>query len=241
MRGTGVADERAMHPWLPLVSSLLVGAASAPHCFAMCGPLAAFASRTEHGFERARFLRHQLGRLVAYALLGAIAAGSGAWIARALAPDWVALVLGFGLAAGMIAMAVELTLPRGRPLAKAVRLGTAPRTPLVVRVLGRLPREPMLVGAISALLPCGALYAALLVASSAGSAWVGALSMAVFALVSGIGLVGAGLVARSMRSVSARRALGVVLVLGAVFVVARPLVRSLSRDTTPACGSHQAD
>jgi hypothetical protein len=96
----------------------------------------------------------------------------------------------------------------------------------------------MLVGAVSGLLPCGALYSAVLIASSAGSAAWGAVSMAAFAAASGVGLLGAGLVSRAARSVGARRVLGLALVLGAVLVVARPLAQVLAPDASPSCGTH---
>ena len=223
-----------MSAWLAIALGLAAGASSAPHCFAMCGALATFASGNDASARSARLARHQLGRLVAYAFLGAVAAGSGAWIASMLAPRWASIVLGALLGAGMLAMAVELGLP-ARGAARPIMIGRAPRTPLVTRVLGRLPRDPVLVGAVSALLPCGALYGGLLTASGTGGAALGALCMSAFAIASGVGLIAAASFASYARSATARSVVALALVVGAMLVIARPIVTALQPDARAAC------
>jgi sulfite exporter TauE/SafE len=223
-----------MNAWWAIASGLALGIASAPHCFAMCGPLAAFAAGTEPSTRATRIARHQLGRLLAYAALGAVAAESGAWVARLVAPRWMSIVLGALLALGMLATAFELT--RGRRASRPVALGRAPRTPLVARVLNRLPREPMLVGAVAALLPCGSLYGGLLAASGTGSAANGAWAMAAFALASGVGLVAATSLASRASSLTARRVLASALVVGAMLVALRPIaVATQPSSATSVC------
>lgn len=228
-----------MDPWLSIVSGLVAGAASAPHCLAMCGPLAAFAvggapPDGSASLDRTRAARHQLGRFLSYCALGAVAGGSGGAVARALAPGWVSLVLAVVLAIGMIWSAFRLARP-ARGAAPLIVLGTRPRTPLVVRVLGKLPREPMLVGALSAVLPCGALYSALLIAASAGGPAWGAASMGAFAASSGVGLLAAGWIARAQRSPTGRRGIAAVLLVGALIVVARPVASVVAEGAAPAC------
>jgi sulfite exporter TauE/SafE len=223
-------------PLLAIASGLVAGAASAPHCLGMCGPLAVFAAGSAPTRDHARIARHQLGRLLAYAALGAVAGGSGGAIVRALAPGWVSLALAILLAIGMSIAAIRLVRP-ARAAARPLSIGTRPRTPLVVRVLGRLPREPMLIGALSALLPCGALYAALVIAASAGTSAIGAATMAAFAVTSGIGLLAAGWIARRASSPRARHTIAALLAVGAMIVVARPVAQALQRDAEapPAC------
>lgn len=219
---------------MSIVSGLIAGAASAPHCLAMCGPLAAFAAGPAPTVDHGRIARHQLGRLVAYAALGAAVGASGGALARALAPDWASLALGLVLAAGMVMMAVRLVRP-STGAARPITIGRRAHTPLITRVLGRLPREPMLIGALSAVLPCGALYSALLIAASAGSGASGAASMAAFAVTSGVGLLAAGWLARKPRSERGRRGIAAILMVGALIVVARPLAHALAPDAPPAC------
>src|SRR5205085_6012188 len=55
-------------------------------------------------------------------------------------------------------------------------------------VLGRARRHPMLLGALSALLPCGVLAAGAMLAASAGSAAAGAASMAGLAVANGVAI-----------------------------------------------------
>jgi sulfite exporter TauE/SafE len=109
----------------------------------------------------------------------------------------------------------------------------ATRGSAALRALGE---HPFLVGLGTALLPCGALAAAVLIAASTGTAPLGALSMLAFSVVSGVGLVGAAWlferISRRPRPATSR-ALAVVLALGAVMFVIRP-VHAL-RHGEPAC------
>jgi sulfite exporter TauE/SafE len=101
-----------------------------------------------------------------------------------------------------------------------------------------LPTEPAAYGVITALLPCGALYAALLVAASAASPAGGALSMIVFALTSSVGLLAFGWFARRSSRASAgswRRALAVALLVGAVLLAIRPIGALTADEPSHAC------
>jgi sulfite exporter TauE/SafE len=73
--------------------------------------------------------------------------------------------------------------------------------------------------------PCGALYAALLVAAGTASPWAGAGAMLGFALTSSLALGALGWVARlsSTMDLHTRRVLGAALVVGAIVLVVRPL------------------
>lgn len=221
--------------WMPVVSGLAAGAASAPHCLAMCGPLAIYASRRD---DSAAMARYQVGRLLAYASLGSLAGWSGRVVANSLASQsWVQLLLSAFLAGGMLIMALRLvrpTLPSG-----LIRLGRGPKLSLASKLFQWLPHDPVWLGAISALLPCGALYSALLIASSAGSASGGAASMSAFAMSSGLGLISAGWVARLQTSKSGRIAIASLLVFGSIAVIARPTYAAITGDPT-ACHNPDA-
>jgi sulfite exporter TauE/SafE len=226
------------HTWLVIVSGLLAGAASAPHCFAMCGPLALFSvAGGARGSAPARIARYQLGRLGAYAVVGAIAGVSGGALTAWLAPRPTAIALALVVAAAMIFAAIRLvrTSP-GKPL---VTLRTQrSRPPLSARIFAYVPREPLWIGAFSALLPCGALYTAVLLAVGAGAWTSGALVMIAFAITSGLGLLASAAIGeRARTSKLGRRILAAVLIAGALVVVLRPV---LSEDGAAAChGAHQ--
>lgn len=225
------------------------GLASVPHCTAMCGPLAAYACSGRPGVSGQG--RYQAGRLVSYSVLGAIAGAIGGATAVSLPSAWGAALLSWSLALGLGLAALRLWRRPEQPL---ISLRTQKETAPVStgsRVLGALGRHPFLVGLGTAVLPCGALAAAVLIAASSGSALLGALSMLAFSIVSGVGLVGATWVferfARRPRP-STSRILAVVLALGSIMFIIRP-VHALRHDDPAAChapahdhtGHHHSD
>jgi sulfite exporter TauE/SafE len=223
-----------------IVSCVLLGLASAPHCAAMCGPACAAATCAggQPGTRTASLSFHG-ARTASYAAVGALAgAGVAAAtlaepLAPALRPFWVllhcaALALGLWLAA------------TGRQPGWMTWLG-ASRQPLAAVAGGwqtvALKRRGWTAGAAGAMWaawPCGMLQAALVVAALCRSPASGALAMGGFALASAPGLLvtpwvlawlhrggerraawGAGLVRLGVR------AAGVALAGGALFALNR--------------------
>lgn len=171
-----------------LLSALLMGLAGTPHCLAMCGAACAAA-----GGGRRGLLPLHLGRLLAYAAAGAVAAASVGSLATlgqavaALRPIWTLVhvaALGLGL----------YLLWRGMQPAWMERLGTARGPALVAHRGGQwqtigLPARHFGAGLAWVAWPCGLLQSALLVAALANNAWQGAAVMATFAAASAAGLV----------------------------------------------------
>ena len=169
------------------VTALLMGLAGGPHCVAMCGAACAGLGQAA-GERRVQALTaFQLGRLVGYSLLGALAAmsvqGLG-WLttqSAAIRPLWTLLHL------AAMALGVLLMLQARQPVwldQSARRLWAAVRRFHERR--GML--APLTVGALWALMPCGLLYSALMVAALTSHAVDGALTMALFALGSSVSL-----------------------------------------------------
>ena len=125
----------------------------------------------------------------------------------------------------------------GRRLLSFAGVGMPSRsgaTHVIARVLALAPREPSIVGALTALLPCGALYTAVLIAAGTGAWHEGALAMSAFALASGVGLASSAFFGQRARvSTRGRRILAAALIVGALVVVLRPLLAS--DDEPPAC------
>lgn len=218
--------------WSFLAMAALMGFGGSMHCAAMCGPLArATAGRGWLGF--------QIGRLTAYAALGALAGSMHelmAYVASAqdaLRPIWtlslVALAL---LGASWVVMGrdpgwfeqglltawrrvqqwrgvpphpVSVPTPEFAVSAGAKTANTAPLLYFAGETRSSAPfrpdqdlafRQSVWQGAVSlrsfatgacwAAIPCGLLYSAALIAWMSGSAWRGALFMALFALSSSI-------------------------------------------------------
>lgn len=220
-----------------LSAALVAGLASIPHCAAMCGPLATYAS----GVGRGGAWRHQLGRVFGYLAAGLGAGASGEILSGAVPVRAASAILSFLMAGALALAAYRLwRAPSEGPALVSVRRGPRRRS-LGERVLARVPKRAFALGLITVLLPCGALYSALLVAASSGSAAGGALSMLVFALVSGVGLALVGavatkvqrLVGQGVEAIFLRRLLATALLVGAVLMVVRP-VAQLTHDE-PSC------
>lgn len=184
--------------WTAAVMGLMGG----PHCLAMCAAPCAVVTAAQEGAtsvsvvqvhgRRSRLWRRSAlfhaGRIAGYASLGALAAVAVqglAWLnmrTTAMGPVWTFMHL--AIMVWGILMMVQARQPAwieeaGRALWRRVQ-------PVVTA-----PGGSLATGYVWALMPCGLLYSALLVAGLSGGALSGALSMAAFALGSGLWLVAA--------------------------------------------------
>lgn len=219
--------------WTAVVAGAAAGLSSIPHCTAMCGPLAAYACSGQPGASGQA--RYQLGRFISYSGLGAVAGTIGGATAVSLPQAWGSALLSWSLALGLGLAALRLWRRPNQPLVTLRKKQDAPAESAVSRALGGLGRHPFFVGLGTALLPCGALAAAVLIAASTGHTALGSLSMLAFALVSGVGLVGASWIFERFASrprPATSRVLAVVLALGAVLFVIRPVHALRTGDTT---------
>ncbi|MGB8332092.1 MAG: sulfite exporter TauE/SafE family protein [Polyangiales bacterium] len=221
--------------WMAVIAGAAAGFASVPHCTAMCGPLAGYACSGRPGASGRS--RYQVGRCVSYSVLGAIAGTIGGATAISLPQAWGSALLSWSLALGLGLAAIRLWRRPNQPLITLRTKLDDPPPSIASRALGALSRHPFAVGLGTALLPCGALAAAVLIAASTGSAAVGSLSMLAFAMASGLGLVGAAWVferfSRRPRPATSRL-LAVVLALGSILFVIRP-VHALRTGDTASC------
>ncbi len=189
------------------------------HCATMCGPFVAAYAGDASSRELPRparwrtHLSYQAGRGATYTALGGALGAAGTVVD--LAGETVGLVRVMAIVSSVLLILFGLASLRrtnsGRgPFDRVLRSGL-----VQLRRKGPTLRGALL-GALTPLLPCGWLYAFLVVAAGSGGPLRGALTMAVFWLGSVPALVGVGeLVARS--SVALRRRVpvlsGVLLVL----------------------------
>lgn len=169
-------------------TALLMGLAGGPHCIAMCGAACAGIGQAAGPHKNLALWSFQLGRILGYGALGALAAGSMqglGWLtvqSAALRPVWsvfhvAAILLGLTLlAAGRQPVWLE---DWGRGVWRRVRTFT--------QTWGR--GAPLVLGVSWSLLPCGLLYSALLVAAMSNSVADGAAVMALFALGTSLSLL----------------------------------------------------
>ncbi len=175
-------------------AALILGLAGSLHCAGMCGPLALalpHPGRGMAGFVAGRVL-YQLGRILTYALLGTASGAMGQSLAMAGIQRWVSLAAGVLVLSGLMATAWDAPaawLGRGTMRVKGW-LGWSLRR----RTLGSL----VVLGMVNGLLPCGLVYAAAVVAATAGGAMAGAGAMALFGLGTVPVMLGIGLGGRAL-------------------------------------------
>ena len=154
----------------------LVGLTTSPHCLGMCGGILLSACHGREG-RKAQIgaaLGYNGGRTLSYTLLGAAFGALGTVLSYTLSMKSMLFTM-LGLAVLLLGLNMWGLLPALPTLPDSQ--GTACRLP------GKLRRQgPLLVGLLTGLMPCGALYAAYFCAMSSGSAGKGALLMLAFAL-----------------------------------------------------------
>jgi sulfite exporter TauE/SafE len=166
-----------------VVSVFIAAFLGSAHCAAMCGGLACFVAGDTHAARATT--AYNGGRLIAYAILGAIAgtvgagfdqAGSIVGIARPAAIVAGVLMIVWGGVTALTAAGVHVGLPRILPAGTQRAIGTVMRN-----MRDRSPMQRGLtLGLLTPLLPCGWLYAFVMTAAATGSAPRGAFVMAVF-------------------------------------------------------------
>ncbi len=169
------------------ITALVMGLAGGPHCIAMCGAACAGLGQAAGERRTQALWSFQLGRLLGYSALGGLAAatvqGLG-WLttqSAALRPVWTMVHVAAFL------MGLLLLVQARQPL----WLDTAAsRLWAKVRAFNQRwgMAAPAVVGVLWALMPCGLLYSALMVAALSNDVWSGAAVMALFALGSSVSL-----------------------------------------------------
>lgn len=166
-----------------ILTTFIMGVAGGPHCVAMCG---AACGGIVHGNGKSAALLFQVGRVLGYSVLGAAAAVSVsalAWLSsqtNILHPIWTffhVLVFSWGLILLIYARQPVWVGHVGRNIWQRLRN------------LSQARGGVLLTGMLWALMPCGLLYSAVLVASLSGNPIQGAISMAGFAAGSSFSLL----------------------------------------------------
>jgi len=192
----------------------VVGLFSALHCIGMCGGIVGALTFTLPERVRARTSRSLLfgvayntGRIISYALAGALFGWLGALVLAADSGSVAASLLRVIAAAVTIAVGFYITgwFPR---LARVERLGEPLwrlLEPLGRRLLPvRSPARALLYGAVWGWLPCGLVYAMLIGAPARLTATGGAVYMALFGLGTLPVMLGVGLLAGRLRAIAYR-------------------------------------
>jgi len=170
------------------ITALLMGLVGGPHCVVMCGAACAGIGRAAGSRGNRAMWTFQMGRIAGYSMLGGLAAASMqglGWLttqSAAIRPVWTL----FHVAA--VVLGLLLLFNARQPLwldstGKAIWKRTRGW------VSGHQVGAPLLIGTVWALLPCGLLYSALLVATLTANALQGAMVMALFALGTSVSMM----------------------------------------------------
>lgn len=167
-----------------LASVLAASVLGSLHCVAMCGPLVGLHAGA-HSLRLSAM--HSLGRLTTYTVLGALAGLVGSAIDTAGRLASVQRVAAIVAALAIIVIAVAPLVSRGRtssrsPFAAALGYVTRPQSSSgLVQIRPRTAaRRAWLIGTLTGLLPCGWLWAFVVMAAGTASWAAGALVMATF-------------------------------------------------------------
>ncbi|MBR0161248.1 MAG: sulfite exporter TauE/SafE family protein [Oscillospiraceae bacterium] len=154
----------------------LLGLSTSPHCLGMCGGVLLSACHGREGRKAhlGAALSYNGGRTLSYTALGAAFGALGTVLNYTLSMKSMLFTM-IGLAVALLGLNMWGLLP------------VLPSLPGESGTVCRLPdrlrrRTPLIVGLLTGLMPCGALYAAWLCAMSSGSAAKGAILMLAFAL-----------------------------------------------------------
>ena len=170
------------------MTALLMGLAGGPHCIAMCGAACAGIGQAAGSQKTSAMWTFQLGRVIGYSALGALAAASMqglGWLtvqSAALRPVWslfhvATMVLGLLLLwNAQQPVWLEQTGKKIWSSARTIALGHGRGAPLILGVLWTF-------------LPCGLLYSALLVAGLTGRVLDGAYVMGLFAVGTSVSMM----------------------------------------------------
>lgn len=154
----------------------IVGILTSIHCVGMCGGIMLSQSINKEGTSKFDSVKpailYNLGRVLAYTILGGIVGALGSVFSMSLT---VKAALQIFAGVFMIIMGLNMS---GFSLFRKINL----RRPWSACSVKKKPKAPFLVGMLNGLMPCGPLQTMQLYALGTGSAFKGALSMFLFAL-----------------------------------------------------------
>ncbi len=205
------------------IFALMTGLVGSLHCLGMCGPIAialplgnkSFLSRAGGG------LIYNIGRIITYALLGAIFGLLGQGIEMAGLQQWASILLGLALILSVIAPAVF----RGKLKIEQLFVGYAGKMIGSFRKLFSIHSIPslFLIGLLNGLLPCGLVYVAIAGAINTNALIQGIFYMIIFGIgtipiMLAIPLIG-NLVGNTFRKKYSKVLSGFIIILGIVFIL----------------------
>jgi uncharacterized protein len=167
---------------LEFTSAILLGFVGSLHCAGMCGPIAvAIPLNNKSWFARITGgLLYNSGRIITYALLGAIFGLAGLGLSLGGLQQWVSIFLG-------VFMILAVIIPRigaaGKKMARLTDQATSKlKKPFIKLFRLRNYSSLFIIGILNGFLPCGLVYIALAGALVMSHIYEGAFYMALFGI-----------------------------------------------------------
>lgn len=211
---------------LTILSALLIGFLGSGHCLGMCGGLAAATGQGSAGVTR--LLSYNIGRIVTYGLIGALAGLLGEQLVKAT-PQLTLVLRGV---AGLLLIAMGLYISQWwMGLTKLEQVGAVLWRyiqPLTRRLLPvNNHGQALLLGFLWGLLPCGLVYSTLSWALAAADWRQSALFMLAFGIgtlpaMVGVGMLNEALLKR-LRQKNFRAVAGVLIIAMGIWTLLLPL------------------
>ena len=225
-----------MSELLPVLGAALVtGFLGSAHCFGMCGGIsglfAVSANVQSLKTQVPKAFAHNAGRVITYAVLGALVA----WLGKGAVDSLPALGPPVRLASGILMILVGLQLAFGwRILAPIETAGAKIWNRIAPAAKGLVPVETLVqalgLGLIWGWLPCGLVYSVLLLAATTTEPASGALVMLTFGLGTMPAMIATGVSASKLAQFMNRRRLsaGLLIVLIGIATIVHPVMKLTS-------------
>jgi sulfite exporter TauE/SafE len=228
-----------------LTAAFITGVLGSAHCFGMCGGISGLfavnASAASLCQQFPRAIIYNLGRILSYALLGAVVALLGKTAVSSI-PDLAAPVR---LASGLLIVLIGLQLAFGwRILAPLENAGAKLWHRIAPAAKGLVPAETSIqalgLGLIWGWLPCGLVYSVLLLAATTAEPVSGGTVMIAFGLGTMPAMLATGVSASKLaRFMSGkRRGAGLLIVLLGLATMAMPIMKLTGTRDHAGHGGH---
>ncbi len=205
------------------IFALITGLIGSLHCIGMCGPIAIALPLGNKGIlsRITGGVIYNIGRIITYAILGAIFGLMGQGIEMAGLQQWASIILGIV----MILSIITPALFRGKIRIEQFFFGFAGKLIRSFRRLFAISSIPslFLIGLLNGLLPCGLVYVAIAGAINTNDLLSGVLYMAIFGLgtipvMLAIPLIG-NLIGNAFRKRYSRILSAFIILLGVIFIL----------------------
>lgn len=235
---------------LSIFNAFVVGLVSTIHCLGMCGGIIGTLTMSLPPRVRSNPLQllgytgvFNLGRLVSYALAGAVAGAFGQTVMEAISPRYAHVVLQIFATLIMVGIGIHLAgwFPRFNMIEKIGSPLWQRLEPIGHKLLPvQRPSQAFWFGLIWGWLPCGLVYASLILSTSSGDALHGALFMLAFGAGTLLPVMAAGMLTGWMVKLShtpyIRPLVGSLLILLALLSLAVTLEQGITATHIHATG-----